>query len=255
MSNHIAAVLHPLLGERQVRPSPAETGEGASGRGRSSTRHGWSRGQRFSRMSALAPSPLRERAGVRVAATATNHLRGQQPSLESWPLDPSRGECWGEGSSGHPTLGFARASRERDGSCSLSPWRPLHNAPSPSKVGRLLLPLPVGEGWGEGLPGTHRPPAMCEASGNQANEPPVLIPLLGERVGVRGLPGTQSRVTRKSLLGDLCKSPRVLGGAAALPPSPGGEGWGEGSSGHPPLGYPSVSRDQTKREPPTPCDV
>ena len=34
----------------------------------------------------------------------------------------------------------------------LSPCRPLQNGPAPPTVRSLLLPLPVGEGWGEGLP-------------------------------------------------------------------------------------------------------
>ena len=41
-------------------------------------------------------------------------------------------------------------------------------------------------------------------------------------------------------LRDLCETPAVLEGAS-LAPSPGGEGWGEGSSGQPPPGYAKVA--------------
>ena len=43
----------------------------------------------------------------------------------------------------------------------LNRWPP-PSLPGSSKVQRLLLPLPVGEGWGEGLPGTH--PRVTQAS-------------------------------------------------------------------------------------------
>ena len=36
-----------------------------------------------------------------------------------------------------------------------SPGRPVQNPASTSKAGPLLPPLPLGEGWGEGLPGAH----------------------------------------------------------------------------------------------------
>ena len=49
-------------------------------------------------------------------------------------------------------------------------------------------------------------------------------------------PRSADTPTRPSALGDLCTTPFVREGAAALNPSPRGEGWGEGSSGQPSLG-------------------
>ena len=74
--------------------------------------------------------------------------------------------------------------RKRGRSFSLSLWRPLHNPRGPRVFGR------------------------------------VLIPLLGERVRVRGLPRNQPGVTQRSPLG---------------------EGWGEGLPGNQPWGYAKVS--------------
>ena len=99
--------LHPLQGERQVRPSPAETGEGSSGQptsgyARISPEHeGWGEGPPPAHPGAtnarspgppLPPPRLSERAGVRVAPTPTTHPKLQQPSPPSPPLNPSPGE-------------------------------------------------------------------------------------------------------------------------------------------------------------------
>ena len=88
--------LHPLQGERQVPASSAETGEGSSGRDPSPATHpratdSSSEGQ------PLPPSPLRERAGVRVAASPSSHAgaKQQHPHPSSEPvrteyLDPGQ---------------------------------------------------------------------------------------------------------------------------------------------------------------------
>ena len=76
---------------------------------------------------------------------------------------------------------------------------------------------------------------------------------------MRGLPGNRPQVTQRSLLGErqtpayppefgegssaqpTPTHPHPPQGRIALNPSPGGEGWGEGSSGQPPSGYAKVS--------------
>ena len=119
---------------------------------------------------------------------------------------PGTYKGWGEGSSGQPSLGLRK---------------------------RLL--------WARVGVRVFR--AQCHPSARPAGpRSRLLIPLLGERVGVRGLPGNRpSGYAKVSPCGDLCTTPPVLEGAAALAPSPGGEGWGEGSSGQPSLGYAKVS--------------
>ncbi len=111
-----------------------------------------------------------------------------------------------------------------------SPGRTLLLAPSSSKVQRLLLPLPLGEGWGEGLPGTHPRPTP-----------------------VRGEPGrslSQARVEPHSQ-----QHPTLRPKAWRLfPPLPVGEGRGEGLPGtHPrptPVrGEPGRSLSQARVEP------
>ena len=89
----------------------------------------------------------------------------------------------------------------------ISHRKPLHNAPRPQTYGRLLNPSP-------GRPLRNAPrPRGCGGSCSLSWETfaqlawsskvrPLLIPLLGERVRVRGLPGTQPRVTQRSLLGE-----------------------------------------------------
>ena len=92
-----------------------------------------------------------------------------------------------------------------------------------------------------GLPG-NRPSGYAKVSpcGDLCTTPPVLgvrpvlLPLL--RVGVRGLPATVPRVTQRWawVVEDRSATrprPRLV--RAAANPSPGGEGWGEGSSGQP----------------------
>ena len=83
-TTYVSPNLHPLQGERQVPASSAETGEGSSGRDLSPATDpratdSDSEGQ------PLPPSPLRERAGVRVAATPSTHAEVQQPH----PPNPS----------------------------------------------------------------------------------------------------------------------------------------------------------------------
>ena len=138
---------------------------------------------------------------------------------------------WGEGSSGQPSLGYAK----------VSPCGDLCTTPPVLEGAAALTPSPGGEGWGEGSSG--QPSlglrkgllwarvgvrvfrAQCHPSARPAGpRSRLLIPLLGARVGVRGLPGNRpSGYAKVSPCGDLCTTPPVLEGAAALAPSPGGE--------------------------------
>ena len=232
--------LHPLQGERQVRPSPAETGEGSSGQPllgyakvspeRKSRAKGLPRTHprathSHSASSPLPPSPLRERAGVRVAATPTTHPKPQQPPAITRPL---------------------------------------------------LLPLPMGEGWGEGLPPTHPWAALASWKAR-------LVFTLSEgrgrfrrlrRKSVRGLPRTQPQVTQApantrplflplpAVGGPPAKVSRAstrvwnpmfkrrgalhpLQGERQVRPSPAETG--EGSSGQPTSGYAKVSPEHEGR--------
>ena len=122
---------------------------------------------------------------------------------------------WGEGSSGQPPLGYAK----------VSPCGDLCTTPPVLEGAAALAPSPGGEGWGEGSSG--QPPlglrkrllwarvgvrvfrAQCHPSARPAGpRSRLLIPLLGERVGVRGLPGNRPSGYAKV-------SPR--GGAAGRP--------------------------------------
>ena len=225
--------LHPLQGERQVRASSAETGEGSSGQPASANPIV------CDSTPSLPPSPLRERAGVRVAAHPTTHPKLQQPSQPSSPLNPAPGgEGWslprtrsgGEGSSGQPRSDYAKVSREAEGrdeclprthrqaTVSHAAGHPLSPSPLRERAGvrvaatpathpqvqqppaitrPLLLPLPMGEGWGEGLPPTQ--PRAAQASWTAC-----LVFTVSEgrgrfrrlrRKSVRGLPRTQLQCT------------------------------------------------------------
>ena len=205
------------------------------------------------RISGRSYSHLGECNGVRCQSiqgdAGVHPLRGERQNR------PSSAE-FGEGSSAQPTPDYTEVSLlggpcrppprlgKRGRSKSLSLWRPLQNAPRPR---------------------------ICRR---------VLIPLLGERVGVRGLPRNQPRVTQRSPRGrGLEPAPDAIRGtrsggrdpgprvAASVkqptevqhrPPGPplftlskGRGRFGEGSSWHPPLAYATVSllRDRCKPPP------
>ncbi len=119
----------------------------------------------------------------------------------------------------------------REGAAALapSPRRPLHNALRPRRCGPLLLPLPVGEGWGEGLPG-NSPPDYAKVSPR------------GEGWG-EGSSGQQSLGLRKGLShGEtFAQRPASSKVRPLLLPLPVGEGWGEGLPGNSPPDYAKVS--------------
>ncbi len=171
----------------------------------------------------------------------------------------------------HPTLPLAVPSPGDARSRLLFPAKSTHGVP-PQAIGRRAAPSPSP------LRDLCKTPRVLEGAAALAPSPetfakrpasskvrPLLLPLLGERVGVRGLPGNSpSGYAKVSLLGDLCTTPFVREGAGrsfslslwervgvrGLPGnrpqgyakvSPRGEGWGEGSSGQPSPGYAKVS--------------
>ena len=145
---------------------------------------------------------------MRVAASVKQPSRSRAPSTGAAALHPLQGERqtrpssaeFGEGSSAHPASGYAEASYGRQ---ALQPTRPL--PASQQRKRPLFLPLPMGEGRGEGLPGTH--PWVTQRAPVQSTQgAAALHPLRGER---------------------------------QIPPS--AAEIGEGSSGHPASGYPKVS--------------
>ena len=194
-SNTDRAVLHPLQGERQTRPSSAEFGEGSSAHpapahphrpcGASPTRR---LSSSFSLEETLAKRPSCSRSGPlftlskgrgRFGRLRPKSVRGP-PRTQPQPIPTVRVALHPPGASRPP-----------------SPLRkPLQNAPSCSSAGPLFT-----LSKGRGRLGRLRPKS------------------------VRGLPRTPPPQ-------GPCKSSPQLGGRR-LNPSPGGEGWGEGSPAHP----------------------
>ena len=167
---------------------------------------GWGEGSSGQPSLGLRKGLLWARVGVRVFRGSVPPVGTSRWSAQPPPNPSPGGEGWGEGSSGQPPLGYAK----------VSPCGDLCTTPPVLEGAAALAPSPGGEGWGEGSSGQ---PSLGLRKG-----------LLWERVGVRVFPGSVPPVGTSRW-------------SAQPPPnpSPGGEGWGEGSSGQPPLGYAKVS--------------
>ena len=177
-----------------------------------------------------------QREGLPVASTQSQHRarpRADSPVRRSSPLQgerqiPPSPAVIGEGSSGRdPTRQQPRADSrvERAIRSFPLPVETFAQPPWSSNLRPLLLPLPLGEGWGEGLPGNHPGVTQRSPVGDGWSLPRT-------RSGGEGLPGTHpkhhlSRWPHPPLPGSS-KAWRLF------PPLPVGEGRGEGLPGtHP----------------------
>ena len=148
----------------------------------------------------LPPSPLRERAGVRVAATPTTHPQFQQPSPPSPRLNPSPGgegrslprtRSGGEGSSARePRASTRRRTPTFKRRGALHPLQGERQIPASSpEIGEGSSAHPTWsypkvslevKGQAEGLPRTHPLATASHAPGSPLPPSP-----LRERAGVR----------------------------------------------------------------------
>ena len=154
-----ASALHPLQGERQIRPSPAEFGEGSSGQ----------------------PNPRQPDPQRRIRSSPSP--RGKTESAV--PAE------FGEGSSGHPASDYPRVSLEniQGGGSSPSP-RERQNRPSAAEFGERSSGHRASDYPRVSLENIQGGRLFTLSKGKDRIGRPRPRP-------VRGLPGTQLRIARR----------------------------------------------------------